>query len=279
MKKSVVLAAVLTLLAATGAMAEHKPAGHSASEHKLLVTDVPNPGQVEARIDYAYSNAEGKNDLEEKIRDEKNTATLFLSAGVAKGLKLYASQPYTLAQQKEGTEIEGLGDLTLGARYSITKGLVHLPLDVALGFEWQSRSASARPDRPGSGANSYSPYVAVSKSLGMTTPYLKYQPDFVNGRSEDWINQKVTVGAEIEVCHTASLDASVKTVANGSHDGFQSSTDVEIELMPYINIAKNVYLLPRVAYKFAGDLKDNAGVKLVKDVGEITTGLGLYILF
>jgi len=279
MKKSVVLAAVLTLFAATSALAEHKSADHAASEQRLLVTDVPDPGQVEARLDYIYSKADGKNELDEKISDEKSVGNLFLGAGVVKGLKLYASLPYTFVQHEEGEKIEGLGDLTLGARYAITKELVHLPMDVALGMEWQLYSANASADKPGSGANTYSPYVAVSKHYGMATPYFKYQPDFVNSKNDDWVDHNITVGDEIEFCNRMSLDASVKTIVNGSRDDIKSSTDVEIELMPYINIAKNTYLLPRVAYKFIGDIKNRAGEKIVKDADEITTGIGIYILF
>jgi len=284
MKKSVILAAVLTLFAATGAMAEHESADHATAEHavsshKLLVTEIPNPGQVEARVDYIYSFAKGKKDTGETIRDEKSAASAFLAAGVVKGLKLSASLPYTFVQHQENTHIQGFGDLVLGARFSPTKGLVHLPVDLAVGLDWQLNTASTKLGKPGSGVNTYSPYVAVSKELGMVIPYFKYQPDFVVKQDRDQTNHNLTFGAELELTHKLSLDASLKTVFNGSHTGFKSSTDVEIELMPYINIAKNTYLLPRFAYKFVGDVEDNAGVKIAKDIDEIKTGLGLYILF
>jgi hypothetical protein len=287
MKKSVILAAVLTLFAATGAMAEHASSGQEVSGHKLLVTDVPDPGQIEARMDYVYSYAEGKNELDEKIKDEKSAGSVTLAAGVVKGLKLSASMPYTFVQHQENTKIEGFGDLTLGARYSLTKGLVHLPVDTAVGFDWQLNTASTKPGKPGSGANVYSPYLAVSKAVGMAIPYFKYQPDVIAKQDRNQTNHNLIFGAELEFSHALSLDISLKTVINGSANKdikgtltkVESSTDVEIELMPYINIAKNTYLLPRVAYKFVGDVKDTAGVKVTKDVGEFKTGLGLYFLF
>jgi hypothetical protein len=283
MKKSVILAALLMLLSATGAMAEHastehESANHEASQHRLLVTDVPDPGQVEARIDYIYSYAEGKNELDEKIKDEKSAGIVSLGVGVVKGLKLSASLPYTFVQHEENNKIEGFGDLSLGARYAISKA-VHLPLDLAVGLDWQLNSASTNPGKPGSGLNVYSPYFAVSKPVGMAIPYFKYQPDFAVKQGRDQTNHNMTVGAEIEFTHTQSLDVSLKTTVNGTHEGRKSSTDVEIELIPYINIARNTYLLPRFAYKFAGDIEDNAGVKLAKDVGEFKTGLGIYFLF
>ncbi len=280
MKRIGILAAVLTLFVATGAMAEEAAEHHHAeSEHKLLVTDVPDPGQIEARVDYVYSYAEGKNEFGAKIKDESSAAAAFLSAGVFKGLKLSATVPYTFVQHQEDTKIQGFNDIVLGARFSPTKGYLHLPVELAVGLDWQLNSASTNPGKPGMGLNMYSPYVAVSKSLGMAIPYFKYQPDFVVNHGDDYTNHNLLLGAEIEACHSASLDASVKLTVNGSRTGLKSSTDVEFELMPYINIAKNTYLLPRIAYKFIGDLEDTAGVKVAKDLGEFKTGLGLYILF
>lgn len=279
MKKSVILAAMLTLLAATGSMAENKASEHAASGHKLLVTDVPDPGQIEARIDYAYSNAEGKNDLDEKTKEQKSSASVTLATGLVKGLKVSASIPYTFMEHQESTKIDGVGDLTLGAKYSITKGLAHLPVDLAVGADWQLNSASTSAGKPGSGANVYSPYVAVSKALGMTIPYAKYQADYVVKDGQGHTNHNLTIGAEIELTHKLSLDASLKATRNASQAGLKSSNDVEVELMPYISVCKNTYLLPRVAYKFVGDVEDNAGLKLVKDKSEYKAGLGLYVLF
>jgi hypothetical protein len=274
MKKTVILAAVLTLFAATTAMAEH-----AASGHKLLVTDVPDPGQIEARIDYVYSYAEGKLEAGEKVKDEKSAGSVFLGAGVAKGLKLSATLPYTFVQHMENERVQGWGDLTLGARYSFNKGFAHLPVDVAVGFDWQLDTGVYGPGRPGAGLNVYSPYFAVSKAVGMVVPYFKYQADFAVKKDRDQTNHNITAGAELEFTHSLSLDASIKTVVNGSRPGLKSSTDVEIELMPYIKVAKNTYLLPKFAYKFAGDLETNDGVKELRDVGEVKTGLGLYFLF
>jgi hypothetical protein len=281
MKKSVILAALLTLFVATGARAEHAEAehDHAASHHRLLVTDVPDPGEIEARADYVYSYAEGKNDLDEKIKDERSLGVVSLGAGIVKGLKLSATLPYTFVQHEEGNKIQGFGDLVLGARFAPTRGLIHLPVDFAVGLDWQLVTASTSPSKPGFGANVYSPYFAVSKELGPAIPYFKYQPDFVVKEGRDQTNHNLTFGAEIECCHQVSLDASVKVIVIGSVNGIKSSTDTEIELVPYINIAKNTYLLPRVAYRFIGDVEDAAGVKLVKDAGEVTAGLGLYILF
>ena len=49
--------------------------------------------------------------------------------------------------------------------------------------------------------------------------------------------------------------------------------------MPYINIAKNTYLLPRVSYKIIGDVKDDHYVTYTRDTQEFRAGLGFYVLF
>lgn len=282
MKRTVILAAVLTLFTATGALAEHEAGGHehAASHHRLLVTDVPDPGEIEARADYIYSYAEGKNDLDETVKDERSLGLFSVGAGVVKGLKLSASLPYTFVQHEEGDKIQGLGDLTLGARFSPTRAqLLHLPVELAVGIDWQLNSASTNPGKPGVGANVYAPYLAISRELGIATPYFKYQPEFLVKAHRDQTTHNLTFGAEIEVCHRASLDAALKVAVHGPTTDLKSSTDVEFEVMPYINIARNTYLLPRIAYKFMGDLETTGGVKVRKDTGEITTGLGLYFLF
>jgi hypothetical protein len=269
MNKVVVLTALLSLFAATSAFAEHK----------LLVTAVPNPGSFEARLDASYSRAEFKNDLDEKLVDERSGAALTVAAGVIEGLKLSASLPYTFAQHAEGTSIDGFGDLTLGARYALTKSLVKLPFDAAFGIDWKLASASDKAGRPGTGRNDYAPYLAISKNHHVYIPYFKYQPEFIVKEHAGQTIHNLTLGTEIEFSHHYSLDVALKAALNNAHEGLKSSNDYEVEVAPYINLAKNIYLLPKVAYKFIGDIEDTAGTKLVKNAGEYTVGVGVYCLF
>lgn len=269
MKKAVVFSALLSLFASTSALAEHK----------LLVTDVPNPGSFETRLDVSYSKAQWKNDLDEKIADEKTGAAVTVAAGVVEGLKLSASLPYTIAQHAEGTSIDGFGDITLGARYALTKSLVKLPFDAAVGLDWKLASADSNPGRPGTGRNDYAPYLAVSKNHHVYIPYFKYQPEFIVKEHAGQTIHNLTAGAEIEFSHHYSLDVAVKASLNGSHEGLKSSNDYEAEIAPYINLKKNIYLIPKVAYKVIGDVEDTAGVKVVKSADEYTVGIGVYCLF
>jgi hypothetical protein len=271
MLKRVFPAVILTLLAATSAFAEHK----------LLVTEVPDPGSIEARIDLAYSKLNGKNDIGEKLSDEKTGAAVSVGAGVVKGLKLSATLPYTINQHAEGEKIDGIEDITLGARFALSKVVAGLPFDAAFGFDWKLDSASSSEGRPGTDGNIYSPSLSVSKNFHAAIPYVKYQPDFiVNDKVKG--DQKVhnlTVGAEIEFGHHYSLDVAAKTIFNRHHEGLKSSTDFEFEVGPYINIVKNLYILPKVAYKIIGDIKDEEGVKELKSADEYKIALGVYYLF
>jgi hypothetical protein len=269
MYKTLIPATLLTLLAASSAFAEHR----------LLVTDVPDPGMIETRLDFTYSRANGKNDLGEKLIDEKTGAAVTLGAGILNGLKFSAEIPYTLVQHKEGVEIDGFEDITLGVKYALTKSLLKLPFDAAVGFDWKLDSASSNEGKPGTGSNNYSPYLAVSKNLHTFIPYVKYQPDFIVEAHKGRTDHNLTLGAEIELNHHYTLDLAVKGVVNGHHEGFKSSTDVEIEAGPYINVTKNLYILPKVSYKVIGDIKDDTDKKVLRNADEYKVGLGVYCLF
>ncbi|HZV82093.1 MAG TPA: hypothetical protein VFF53_08005, partial [Geobacteraceae bacterium] len=215
----------------------------------------------------------------EKISDEKSGAVAFVGVGVADGLKLSVSLPYTFVQHEDGVKRDGFGDITLGARYIPTKSLVKLPFDAAVGIDWKTTSASTGEEDEGTGRNDYAPYLAVSRNYHTFIPYVKYQPEFIVKEHRGQTIHNLTAGAEIEFSHHYSLDVSVKASANGRSEGVKSSNDVEFEVVPYINVAKNLYLLPRVAYKIIGDQSTVDGLASIKDADEYTLGLGVYYLF
>lgn len=267
MYKMFIPATLLTLLTATSALAEHK----------LLVTDVPDPGHVEARIDFDYTKETGKDFFLEKVSGERIGSTVTVAAGVINGLKISATMPYTINQQIEGIKANGFEDLTLGVRYSLTKSLLKLPVDIAVGFDW--KLDSARRNDPGTGDNSYSPSVAVSKNLHLFIPYVKYQPDFIVHGNNGQTVHNLTVGTEIEFSHHYSLDVKVKETFNGSVAGIKASNNFEVEVGPYINVFKNLYLLPTVSYAVIGDIETDLGEKLLQKADGYKIGFGLYYLF
>jgi hypothetical protein len=244
------------------------------------VTDVPDPGGIETRMDVTYSRAQWKNDLDEKVTDEKTGTAVTVAAGVVSGLKLSASLPYTFAQHAEGTSFDGFGDLSLGARYAITKSLVKLPFDLAFGMDWTLATAEgSKKVNLAPGSNNFAPYLAISKNFHTIIPYVKYQPEFVVKEHAGQTIHNLTAGAEIEFSHHYSLDVSIKGSASNAHEGLKGSNDIEFEVAPYINVTKNLYLLPKVAYKLIGGVQDAEGVKIVKSADEYTVGFGVYYLF
>jgi hypothetical protein len=269
MYKMLIPASLLTLLTATSALAEHK----------LLVTDMPAPGQVEARVDLSYSRAAGKNGLDENINDEKTGGAATVGVGVIDGLKLSAVLPYTFVQHREGEKIDGFEDIVLGARYNVKKILGELPFEAVIGIDWKLDSASSKHGNPGTGHNSYAPYIAVSKNLHTFTPYVKYQPEFVVVDHQWDGAHNLTAGAEIEFGHNYTLDAKVTGTLNDHTSALKRSTDFEVEVGPYINLVKNLYLLPSVAYKAIGDVRNRAGEVELKNVDEYKLGFGVYYLF
>lgn len=269
MKKPVVMAALLTLVTATGALAEHR----------LLVTSVPEKGQAEARLDVAYSKADG-----DDLKDEKSGAVATVGYGVTDSLKLSASLPYTFVQHEDGVKKDGFGDITLGARYALSKK-VKLPFDAALGIDWKTTTAADGEEDMGSKKNNYAPYLAVSKNLHTVIPYVKYQPEFIAKKHEGQTKHNLTLGAEIEFGHHYTLDVAAKFTANihGMDDTFdkrvKSANDVEFEVAPYIEVAKNLYILPKVAYKVIGDRSEYDGTPVFKNADEYSLALGVYYLF
>lgn len=269
MSKKILPVLLLSLLAATGAHAEHK----------LLVTDVPEPGSIEARVDFDYARAVAKNEFFEKIADEQVNTTITVGAGIIDGLKVSASLPYTLRQRSEGESIYGFDDITLGARYVLTRSLIKLPLDIAIGLDWKLDSASSKPGYPGTGDNNLSPYLAVSKKLHLLVPYAKYQPDVILKKHDTHVVHNLQLGTEVELSHRHSIDVAVKSAVNEAHGGVKSSADLEIEVVPYLNVVSNLYLLPKVAYKLIGDVTNGEDIKVLRSAGEWKVGLGIYYLF
>jgi hypothetical protein len=280
MKKWGVIAVLLSLVATS-----------ASAEHALLVTDVPDPGQVEARLDVCYRSLKGRkpsfDDITgEQVRDsgtvkDKGTgAVATVGVGVVTGLKLSASLPYTFAQHEERIRKDGFGDITLGARFVPTR-LAKLPVDLAVGIEWKTTSGE---QDTGTGHNDYAPYLAVSKNLHPVVPYLKYQPEFITKKYGGQTIHQMAAGAEIEFSDRYSLDVVVRVFANGRHEDemfgrVKSSNDVEIEASPYINLTRNLYLLPKFAYRFIGDRSMDRGWRVLWDADEYTVGLGCYYLF
>jgi hypothetical protein len=281
MKKWGVIAVLLTLVATS-----------ASAEHTLLVTDVPAPGQFEARLDVSYWSLTGRKPMEidavngeavrdsDKVKDKGTGAVATVGVGVARGLKLSASLPYTFSQHEEGIRKDGFGDITLGARFVPTR-LVKLPVDLAVGIDWKTTSGEKDT---GTGRNDYAPYLALSRNLHPVIPYMKYQPHFIAKESGSQTIHQITAGAEIEFSNRYSLDAAVHVFANGRHEDetfgrVKSSNDVEIELVPYINLTRNLYLLPKFAYRFISDRSMDRGWRILRDADEYTIGLGCYYLF
>jgi hypothetical protein len=275
---------LLSLVVATGASAEHK----------LLVTAVPDPGQIEARVDVAYSFVHGRKGQEfdgntgaliedsDKITHEQTRSVASFGIGVIRGVKLSIALPYTFAEHiSEGWETEnrdGFGDVVLGARFAPSK-IITLPVDTAIGIDWKTTSADQGSGDMGTGRNSYAPYLAVSKKLYLVTPYMKYQPEFIVKNHNGQTNHSLSIGAEIEVDHRNSLDLAITGTVNGRSDGMKSSNDVELEVAPYLNITGNLYLLPRFAYTILGDRNREPGIPINWDAHQYTFGLGVYCLF
>jgi hypothetical protein len=229
------------------------------AEHKLLVTDVLDLRQFEAEATMEYSRtqasfhtpAEGG-----RIIRNSTESRYTLGAGLGHGLEVNVSVPYVLAENSKvqfndpatPSEFEnksGFGDISLGAKYAI---IPEHHGSVALTAGLDVKLDSARRKDAGTGTTDISPFLAVSKDLGHhTTPYASYSLVISNHDHAD--EHILKVGLEKQFNDIFTLDANVSADFATATKRVSSSEAYTAELVSYIQVARNLYVLPSV---FAG---------------------------
>jgi hypothetical protein len=229
------------------------------AEHKLLITDVLDLRQFEAEatMEYSRSQVSFHTPTEGGRFIRNSTETRYsLGAGLGHGLEVNASIPYVLAENSKfqfndsatPSEFEsksGCGDLSLGAKYAIIPDH-HGPVALTAGLD--VKLDSARRKDAGTGTTDISPFLAVSKNLGHhTTPYASYSMVISN---HDHADQHIlAVGLEKQLNDIFTLDAKVTADFATATKISSSSEAYTAELVSYIQVARNFYVLPAV---FAG---------------------------
>ena|SRR6185369_2322762 len=246
MKKCIAVMVSALVLASTAAQAEHK----------LLVTDVLGARQFEAQATMEYFRTQGSFDTAtiggRSVRNITESR-YSVGAGLGHGLEVNASLPYVHA---ENTKVQfngsafpsdydnrsGYGDLSLGAKYALIpehSGPVALTAGLDLKLD------SARRRDAGTGTTDISPFLAVSKDLGHhTTHYASYRTVFRNHDNGD--QHILTLGVEKQFNEIFTLDVSVDADFVTASKRFSSAEVYEVEVGGYIQIARNLYVLPAV---------------------------------
>jgi len=254
------------------------------AEHKLLSTDVLDAGQVEAKAGFEVLNAEYDIDSIGTLKANAQEVRLSVGAGVGAGLEVSASLPYVIFEKEhfEGEqeeEADGLGDLTVGAKYSLLHG-EEAPVQLALGLDVKFDTASDAAESVGTGTTDISPYITVSKEVAEHTAlYATYRAVFVDNGGSD--SHSLTVGVEKGLTETVTLDLALAATLHTSDDEMDSFETYGAEVALYLETAKNLYLLPSFAVEQSTsfDFEEGGMSYEVDPKPAYRAGLALYYLY
>lgn len=254
------------------------------AEHKLLSTEVLDAQQVEVQAAFEIKNAKYDLDSTETLKTNDQELRLSIGAGVGGGLEISASLPYVLFEKEhfEGSEEEkadGLGDLIVGAKYSLMHG-EEAPVQLALGLDVKLDTASDADKNVGSGTTDISPYLTLSREIAEHTElYATYRAVLVDQGGAD--SHALTVGVEKALNETVTLDVALTATAHTSGDEIDSYQSYGAEVAGYIETAKNLYLLPSFAIEQSTSFDaEEGGVAVAVDPKPAyRAGLALYYLY
>jgi hypothetical protein len=268
-------------------------ASPSRAEHKLLITDVLDKGQVEAEAETAYIYTEY--DFTEKFRGpqegkakQRVTLTDFsLRAGVGSNLELGLSLPYIFSDrvalsfsnppgQPLHGRSEGWGDFTLAARYRLLGG-DDKPFTLAAGMDIKLDTANARKE--GSGTTDYIPYLAVSTTVasGRLRPFAYYRAIIRNHDAND--DHILALGAEYRLSGNMSLVPFANVDFKTDSQFIKAYEVFEFGVENYSRLDRNFYLIPRFSFAAGTSTSTTNNTEDFSGLLGYSVGLGLYYLF
>lgn len=268
------------------------------ADHKLLATDVLNAGQFEAEATFIYSH--NSNDVSASIpsispvvtplgTETRNTfgSTYSLGIGLGYGLQVSASIPYryiddirdkyTVYADTYVGHRDGLGDLIAGLKYCILSD-ERSPVALTTGLDVKFYTADK--SKAGSGTTDINPYLAASTTINRKVkPYAVYQAILRDNGSND--SHIVSAGVQYEINPTVTLKPNFSATFRTASDAFRPYESYEFELESYLQVAKNLYLLPRIGYGISTPTSQRDGA-MIYEYGTlkfIETGFGIYYFF
>lgn len=246
---------------------------NARAEHKLLVTEVLDAGQVEAQATYEIVHAETDFDVPAfaesgELKLNLQESRYSLGVGLGHKLELSASIPYVISEKAklsfdamapESEEADGFGDLTLGAKYRIFEE-EHLPFTLAIGVDVKLDTASEGD--VGTGTTDVSPYLALSKEVAEHVEgYAVYRATLVDSGGSD--EHALALGVEAELNEALTLDAALQFGYNTSDDETDSFETYGLELAAYLQVAHNLYLIPAFGIERATAFDMHFGTEVV----------------
>lgn len=248
MKKLAVLLGAALLSAASTASAEHK----------LLITDVLDPGKADFTVAFDYFR------MNEPRSVNLSELNFTVGGGIAKNLEVSVNLPYVANLKVDSFDsANGWGDITVAAKYRIlNESPITFTTGLAVTFDTGSRQVT-------NGDTQYSPLFAVSKNVGQgLKPYGAYLPIFRGDDQTD--THTIRLGLEAALSKTATIDVRLDNTyyaGTGADDTRASSIDVAA----YLEMGSNFYFIPRAGFAYISNEFDEATA--------LNLGASLYYMF
>jgi hypothetical protein len=263
--------------------------GLAHAEHKLLVTDVLDAKEVEAQADYSVSHASAgatylgqfKLSLTADRRELRNS----LSVGLGYGLEMTAFLPFIFSdRRKDESFVSGvprmdlqnnLGDLGVGLKYRLSGGK-EKPMTWVVGLDVEFDTAE--DDRAGTNGFDFTPYLAASAALpNGWRPFAMFQSAIRSGGVSDIHTLKIGTEKILNQMFTLLGDFQASFIT--AHAGSDRSASFSLGLGAYINLYRDLYVIPSVRYLMQTRMDLQNGDIEQDTLTATRWSLGLYYLF
>jgi hypothetical protein len=258
------------------------------AENKLFITDVLDPGQMETSGTLRFTRSSNVSLTSSFGRTgtgyrRTSRATVSLGRGISEGFQLDAAIPYVFVDDEPDTfngvtttrDRSGIGDLDIGSKYRIAgaeKGpyVVSARLDIKLD--------TADSNRAGTGATNISPQLAASFRVGDSLrPYGVYQATFRNHGQAD--THSLRLGAEKAFSETIAITFEAEAFLNTASDTEASYNTYAIAVSSYLQVGRNLYLIPALSHSWFGEQRTISGSSRVGSGTGTAASFGIYYLF
>lgn len=262
------------------------------AEHRLFPTDVLEFGQFEAEVDFFYSHSSYDFTLKNWSPPITGTTTYnsFASgyefgAGLGNGLQLHVALPYyfkndyTYTYDTSATtsyrERDGVGDFMAGVKYRLYQGK-QTPVTVVTGVDIKFDTADT--DKAGTGTTNFSPYLTASLDIDRNLrAYASYYPTIRNHGAVD--THPITVGMQYEINPVVTLKPALTAAFVTDSDQLNGYESVGVGIDCYLQVMKNLYLIPGVSYSYNTSTSTKNGSIDYGELNAVSTGLRLYYFF
>lgn len=223
--------------------------GAAWGETTLVITETLEPGQVGVDVSYTFQHQERNIGGGGKEYLNTSASDFSLGVGLIPNLEIDFSVPYVYSDHSKTefpsditpslqySKVDGVGDLTVGARYAIIapKGD---GFRLAAGIDVTFDTAGAK--NAGNGTTDISPIIAASYQSKNMKPYFAYQPTFRNKNAPD--RHDISIGSHFHVTDSLILNPKFNVGIVGASSATTSFEDYTFRLSAYYKLMKGLYL-------------------------------------